>query len=380
MTFVPLALEEWHTRYESTVVHNAADSGVPAVPLRELVPDPEDLHALADLTLDYPPANGTPKLRELVADWAGVDPSWVLVTVGAAEAVGAIVATLVDQNDEIVVIEPGYRQVAGLATNRGARVRTVRLTPDRAWRLDINELDSAMSPGAHLIAVTNPSNPLGTVFTPAEMTALARAAARHGAWLLADEVYRGSERVGDALTPSFAGCYDRTVCVGSLSKSFGLPGLRIGWLIAPPDILDQACRRHEYATIAASTLSMYLAERALEPAIRAALLRRGRACIRAGYDRLADWIARSDGLLSAVPPAATATTFLRYHANIPSVEVAHAVRIGSNALVCPGALFGGEGHLRIGHAVAPSTLDTVLPAIVDAIRRLAITARTARRG
>jgi len=372
MTFIPLALEEWHARYESTVSHNAADSGVPAVSLGELVAGPDDLRALAGLTLGYPPANGTPRLRELVADWAGVDPALVLVTVGAAEAVGAIVATLVDPNDEIVVIEPGYRQVPGLAANRGARVRTVRLNPDRAWRLDLDALEAAVRPGVRLIAVTNPSNPLGTVFTPAEMAALVRVAAHHGAWLLADEVYRGSERVGDALTPSFAGRYDRTVCVGSLSKSFGLPGLRIGWLIAPPDILDQACRRHEYATIAASTLSMYLAERALEPAIRAALLRRGRAHVRAGYDRLADWVARSEGLLSIVPPAATATGFVRYHADISSVDVAQAVRVGRRALICPGALFGGEGHVRIGHTVAPSTLDIVLAAVIRTVQDLAV--------
>jgi len=367
--FTPLALEEWHSRHEHTVAANLADSSVPAIRLAELLPDAEALGRLGRLALDYPLSIGTARLRELIADWVGVDPSWVLVTVGAAEAVGNVVTSLVSAGDDVVVIEPGYRQVRGIATNLGARVNTVVVRPEDRWQLDLGQLDAAVDAGTRLIALNNPNNPLGTVFMPDEMDGIVRTAARHGAWLLADEVYRGSERTSDEVTPSFAGRYDKVVSVGSLSKSFGLPGLRIGWLAAPPDIVEAACRRHEYATIAASVVSMHLAEIAMEPHRRDALLARGRAHIRRGYERLRHWIELSAGLLSIVPPDATATAFVRYHVDVPSIDVAHAIRTEAGVLVGVGAHFGGEGHLRIGHTVGADRLDAAMPAIIAVLRR-----------
>ena len=369
MAFTPLALEEWYSRYEHSAVYNVADSGVPAIRLDELLSDTGAIGLLGQLRLEYPPSVGTPRLRELIGDWIGVDPSWVLVTAGAAEAVATAMTSLVGPGDQVVVIEPGYRQVRGMATNLGARINTVRVRRQDRWRLDLEQLDSAMVPDTGLIAVNNPSNPLGTVLTSTEMDGLVRAAERRGAWLLADEVYRGSERTTDDVTPSFAGSYHKVISVGSLSKSFGLQGLRLGWLAAPPDIVEAACRRHEYLTIAASTPSMYLAEIALARHRRDALLARGRAHIRRGYDRLQHWIDRSDDLLSIVPPDATAMAFVKYHVDVPSVHLAHTIRTEVGALVGVGEHFGGEGHLRIGHTADAVHLDRVLPAIINVLRR-----------
>ena len=158
------------------------------------------------------------------------------------------------------------------------------------------------------------------------------------------------------------------MCVGSLSKAFGLPGLRVGWLVAPPALLQAAWRRHEYATIATSKLSMHLAELALAPPARDRLLSRNRALVRAGYDRLAAWIDGTDGLLSIVPPAATALGFVRYALDAPSLEVAHALRTEADVLVAPGAHFGVERHLRITHGLEPAYLDAALERIAAVLR------------
>lgn len=87
--------------------------------------------------------------------------------------------------------------------------------------------------------MTNPNNPVGTILTEPEMNAIVAAARKVGAWILADEVYRGTELHTDDITPSFWGRYDRVVCVGSMSKAFGLPGLRLGWLVGPPEFVEQ---------------------------------------------------------------------------------------------------------------------------------------------
>jgi len=367
MSFTPFALEEWQSRYEHSVAYNLADSGCHPVALGELLgDDPDAVRRLLAIDLHYPPVGGTDPLRALIAEWHGADPANVLVTVGAAEANAITVASLVSAGDHVVVMEPGYRQVRGLALNAGAEVDAFPLDPDNGWRPDLAALESVVRPDTKLIAITNPNNPVGTILTPAELEAVVAVAKRVGAWILADEVYRGTERLTDEITPSLWGGYEKLVCVGSLSKAFGLPGLRLGWLVAPPAMVDATWRHHEYATIATSMLSMHLAEVALRDRDR--LLTRNRALIRDGYDRLSKWVADSNGLLSVVPPQSTALAFVRYDLPMTSAEVADALRTEGSVLVGAGEHFGIESHLRITHGLEPDYLDAALSSITKVLR------------
>jgi aspartate/methionine/tyrosine aminotransferase len=377
MRFTPFELEEWQSRWETTVEFNLADSGVQAVRLGELLGDAAAVQSLLEVDLHYPPVAGTPLLRERIAAWLGAAPENVLVTVGASEANAVLTATLVGPGDRVVVMEPGYRQIRGIAINAGAEVAAFPLDHEQGWRPDLEALDRAVTDRTKLIAVTNPNNPVGTILTEAEMNAVVEAARRSGAWLLADEVYRGTERLTDDLTPTFWGRYDRVVSVGSLSKAFGLPGLRLGWLVAPPEVVEAAWRRHEYATIATGVLSMRLGEIALEPATRDRLLARTRGYIRDGYRRLEAWIGSNADLLSIVPPDATALGFVRYHLDTPSVEVAHALRREADVLVGAGIHFGVEHHLRITHGLEPAFLGAALGRAETVLRRLAAEAGSA---
>lgn len=389
MPFAPFELEEWQSRWETSVAFNLADSGVQAVRLGDLLaggdpgpagpgdgeveahPGEAELARFLELDLHYPPVAGTTLLRERIAAWIGAAPENVLVTVGASEANAILVSALVEAGDEVVVMEPGYRQVRGIAVNAGAEVRPFSLDLGRAWRPDLEALEAAVTERTRLIAVTNPNNPVGTVLSDREMDAVVAAASRSGAWLLADEVYRGTERLTDDLTPTFWGRYERTISVGSLSKAFGLPGLRLGWLVAPPEIVESTWRRHEYATIATGMLSMRLGELALEPATRDRLIARTRRYIREGYGRLEAWIEANADLLSIVPPAATALGFVRCHLDLPSVEVAHALRREGDVLVAPGSTFGVEHHLRITHGLEPAMLDEAFERAGRVLRGLA---------
>ena len=371
MPFTPFELEVWQSRWETNVEFNLADSGVQPVRLGELAGGDAGLARLAEVDLHYPPVGGTPVLRELIAGWMGAAAENTLVTVGASEANAILVSTLVGPGDHVVVMEPGYRQIRGIALNAGAEVAAFPLDGERGWRPDLEALERAVSPRTKLIAVTNPNNPVGTILTEGEMDAVVAAARRSGAWLLADEVYRGTERRTDVLTPTFWGRYERTISVGSLSKAFGLPGLRLGWIVAPVDLVEAAWRRHEYATIATGMLSMCLAEIAMEPATRDRLLARTRGFIREGYGRLEAWIGANADLLSIVPPDATALGFVRYDLDLPSVEVSDALRREADVLVAPGATFGVEGHLRITHGLEPEFLDEALARAGRVLRELA---------
>ena len=117
-------------------------------------------------------------------------------------------------------------------------VKGFRLLEDRNWAPDLDELASVASPSTRMIVVCNPNNPTGAILTPAEMSSIIHLASRSGAWILADEIYQGSERDGKA-TPSFWGKYDRVIVTSGLSKAYGLPGLRIGWVVAPEAIISK---------------------------------------------------------------------------------------------------------------------------------------------
>jgi len=368
--FTPFALEEWQSRYEDHVRFNLADSGVHPATLAELVPDDGAVAALLARDLHYPPVSGTDRLRELIAGLhPGAGAEQVLVTVGAAEANSIVAQTLVHPGDHVVVLEPGYRQLWGSCHNLGAEVEVFHLREEHAWRPDLDELRGRLRPDTRLVTLANPNNPAGTILSPAEMAAVVDACREVGAWLLVDEVYRGSERLTDVETPTVWGSYERLVVTGSLSKSYGLSGLRLGWLVAPADVRDAAFRRHEYVTIATSNLSMYLAELALAEPMRSRLLARTRAYIREGWALMDDWLRSTDGRCGAHAPDATALAFVRYDAPVDAVTVAHRIR-EAGVLVAPGTAFGVDRHLRITHGLRRDVLGEALDIIGSTIRDL----------
>src|SRR5437764_7638158 len=212
--------------------------------------------------------------------------------------------TLLEPGDEVIVVSPGYRQIWGLAKNLGCRVKELQLHPEDNWRPDLGKLAALASDRTKLISIVNPNNPTGTVLSGDEMKQIIAVCERTGAWLHADEVYRGTEFNG-AETPSFWGKYDKLICTNSLSKAYGLAGLRIGWAVASPEMIEELWRRHEYAVIAAAGPSMKLAEIALQPAKRKMLLDRQKKLSREGHAVLEQWVRAQEGRFSVSEAVAT---------------------------------------------------------------------------
>ncbi|MFI2235667.1 aminotransferase class I/II-fold pyridoxal phosphate-dependent enzyme [Streptomyces chrestomyceticus] len=373
MTFIPFELLEWLHKRGATATYSLADSGCRPIRMRELVDSDEALGRLLDSELSYPPTCGTDRLRAQIAHWhAGSTDhaSEVIVTAGAAEANAVAVETLIRPGDHVVTMSPGYRQIWGAAQNRGADVDDVPLDPERGWRPDTDALARAVRPDTRAIVLTTPNNPAGTVLTEEEIRAIVSVAERVGAWILSDEVHRGTELHTEELSPSFWGRYDRVVCVGSLSKAFGMQGLRLGWLIAPPALVPELRQRHEYATLSAAGTAMALAELALEPATCARLLNRYRGFLSESWTQMQQWIASHDPLLSVVPPQATSLAFVRYHLDLPSTDVAEALYTRGKVLVGAGAHFGTEHHLRFTHGQEPAQLAAALEKTSHVLKEL----------
>lgn len=368
MNFQNFELEHFQSLYERTVDINLADSSVQCAGVRDLLGD--DATPLTDLPLYYPEVNGTTLLRERIAAlYPGCKPSNVLVTVGAAQANWMACSTLLEPGDEVIVVSPGYRQVWGLAGNLGCVVKEARLRPENNWKLDLDELESLAGSKTKLIAVVNPNNPTGSILSKDEMQRIVKICARHGAWLHADEVYRATELQGPE-TPSFWGMYDKLICVNSLSKAYGLAGLRIGWAVASSQMIEDLWRRHEYAVIAAAGPSMTLAEIAMEPEKRRMLLDRQKKLSREGHALLADWVREQEGRFSVHEAVATSIAFVGYNFGMPSVELANHIREKASVLVAPGAYLGTEHHLRITVGYEPEKIRTALRRIRAAVAEL----------
>jgi aspartate/methionine/tyrosine aminotransferase len=369
--FHPFLMEHWQSLWEHEVDFNLADSAVRCAPLGMLFGD-GDAEALAGLELFYPEVNGSERLRLRIAETYETRPApdEVLVTVGASEANAIVCTTLLEPGDRVTVTEPGYRQVRGIAENLGCEVDVVSLRADDGWRLDLDELRAKVGPRTKLLAVVNPNNPTGTILDAEARRAILDCVESSGCWLVADEVYRGSERDGVA-TESFWGTHPRAICVNSLSKAYGLCGLRIGWVVAPQPLANDLWRRHEYAVISASLPSVFLAERALEPAKRSELLTRQRELVRDGDALFTDWLASHGELLSATPAPATALAFPRYSSTHPSEHVADALRMRGSVLVVPGGMMGSEGHFRMSVGFEPEFLGAALDRIGTVLAELA---------
>ncbi|KPJ59239.1 MAG: hypothetical protein AMJ46_12125 [Latescibacteria bacterium DG_63] len=370
--FQPFVMERMMSKFEQKVEYNLSESGVHPVLLSELLADdPDYVKQLLATGLNYPHVNGIPELRERIAAlYDGARPDNVLVTVGAAEANYLAIRTLLSEGDEIVIMLPNYMQIWGIAKNHGLQVRTLHLQEGKAWALDLDELKESVTPGTKLIAVCNPNNPTGHILTPAEMDAVVTAAEGVGAWILADEVYSGAERVTDEQSPSFYGLYDKVVAVGSLSKAYGLPGLRIGWAACPLPVVDDLWARHEYVAISASMLSNKLATIALSTSVRPRLIQRTRDYIRKGYPILEQWMQNHENPLSLTPPEAGAIAFVRYDLDINSTVLTERLREEKSVLIVPGDHFGMDQLVRISFGLPRDYLVAGLNRIHELIMAL----------
>jgi aspartate/methionine/tyrosine aminotransferase len=344
-------MERWQSQWENIVEYNLAESGVDPLTVEELLGGADAVSELGRQKMLYNHGNGTPELRDLIAQlYPGADRDNVVVTHGTCEANYLAIWSLVEPGDEVVMMLPNYMQIWGLARGFGQRVMPFRLREESGWEPDLDELRRAVTGRTKLIAVCNPNNPTGSVLSAAAMDEITAAARRVGAWLLADEVYQGAEISGQT-TPSFWGRYEKTIVNNGLSKAYGLPGLRIGWSVGPRDLIYRLWSYKDYTTIASSVLSDLLTRRALEPATRRDILERTRSILRRNYPVIEDWIANHGHDFAVVPPAAGAIAYLRYRHAINSSQLMERCIKEQSLLIVPGDHFGMDGFIRLNYGV-----------------------------
>ena len=360
MKIQPFELERFQSVYEHQVAVNLSESGVGPLRLQELL-EARDLEGVLGIELAYSQTNGTPELRAAIADlYPGATPNHIEVTNGGSEANFLTCWSLVEPGDEVVVMHPNYLQTHLLAEAFGATVRAWRLRQEQSrWAADLDALRALVGDRTKLVVICNPNNPTGARLSASEVADICEIAGRHGAWLLADEIYRGAELDG-VPTASAWGRYERAIVTGGLSKAYGLPGVRIGWLIGPPDRIETLWAHHDYTTIAPSAIGDHLARLALAPVRRRQLLDRARRILTANYEVVRTWVATHGDAVTHVPPEAGAIAFVQYRHDINSTELVTRLRTAESVLVVPGDQFGMDGFLRIGFGGPAGALHTGL--------------------
>lgn len=357
MKLEQFAMERMQSTYENLVEFNLSESGVRPLTPRELITeaDTAGLDGLLDQPLVYSQSNGTIELRQAIASMypgAGIDH--VEVTNGGSEANFITTFNLIEPGDEVVMLVPNYMQTWGLSRAFGGTIREWKLVEDQAagkWRVDVSELDRLVNAKTKMIVICNPNNPTGARLTASDLDAIARIADKHGAWILSDEVYRGAE-IDGVETASMWGRSPKAIITSGLSKAYGLPGLRIGWIVGPPSLIASLWSYHDYVTIAPGALSDRLARIALRPERRAQLFERTRNILRRNLPLIEAWLTEAGGF-TWIKPEAGAIIYVRYAHPINSTTLVNKLREEKSVLIVPGDHFGMDGFLRLGFGEPP---------------------------
>jgi aspartate aminotransferase len=290
----------------------------------------------------YSPNAGALSLRKRLGEAFGVDKTDVCVTAGTEEGLYAIFQAYVGEGDEVLVPDPGFLSYATLAKLCGATVKTYALEPP-SWKFDALKITKKTK----LIVVNSPSNPLGSVVDEAALNAIAQT----GVLVVADEVYR--EIWYESPPPSMLGRGPNVLVVGGMSKSHGMTGLRLGWILGAAELLAPVVTAHQYIATCASVFSQALAEAVFaEKAWNEQWLERVRDQFRTQRDAALYAIARELDV-ELEPPAGAFYAF----APVPfcgTPDFARALATDAAVLVIPGIAFGkrGDGFVRISYATS----------------------------
>ena len=360
MKIETFALERWMTTYETRVDYDIAESGILPLTTNDLLalepPGERDqiLAGLLDLRLGYSEAPGSFELRSLLsATYEDTGPEHVLITTGAIEANFLLFNVLLDLGDHVVAVHPAYQQIHSVPKAIGCDLDLWRVRADGAFRFDLDDLERLITPRTKLIAVNTPHNPTGAMLSADDLLRVYDLADSVGARVLGDEAYRWLEHPGgEALAPPVRDLGERAISVGTLSKPFGLPGLRIGWLAADADLVARCWAMRDYVSLSPGKLNDALAVLALKHRDR--LIARNQSIIAQNLETAHRWFADHADLVSWTPPRAGLLALMRYHLDVPSLELANRLAEQHSVMLAPGSAFGFEGHLRVGIGQDPA--------------------------
>lgn len=345
-------VEIWMNEWEVRCRYNLAETCVESLTVQQLLAiagqTDSILAEMLPMKLTYGEIEGSQRLRRNVAAlYAQQDWHNVVITHGAIGANALVHATLVEPGDRVISVLPTYQQHYSIPASVGADVQLLRLREDNGFLPDFDELRRLANGQTRLIAINNPNNPTGALMDRPTLEAIVAIARECDAWLLCDEVYRGTDQAGSGTTASVADLYEKGISTGSMSKAFSLAGLRLGWIVGPESLLKAVSIHRDYTTISVGMLDDLFAAIALEHAD--AILARSRTITRENLAVLDAWIA-GESRLSYRKPSSGTTALVKIDVPMTSREFCVRLIEEKGVMFTPGSVMEMEGYVRIGYA------------------------------
>lgn len=349
MNLPPFKLERYFARYEFNVQYSLCSSDCESVTTGTLLDlEPEAREQFEHLTLAYTESPGAPTLRQAITRiYTTVQPEHILVHTGAEEAIYLFMHAALTANDHIIVHSPCYQSLLDVAASIGCEVTRWSAREDKNWALDLDELQAMIRPNTRVIVVNTPHNPTGYLMPRSDYAELNAIAQQHDIILFSDEVYRESEYDPAVRLPAACDINDTAVSLGVMSKTYGLPGLRIGWVATHnTQIYERMAALKDYTTICNSAPSEFLAEIALRH--REQLAQRNVGIITRNAALLDTWFQKRADQFAWVRPQAGPIAFPKLkHGDVDAF--CHEVVTQAGVLLLPGTLFDDTGnHFRLG--------------------------------
>lgn len=365
-------VEIWMNDYENTCRYNLAETCVESLTVDQLLQmsgkHEAILNELLPMKLTYGAIEGSDRLRNnITALYQNQKRDNILVTHGAIGANALVYATLVSPGDRVISVLPTYQQHYSIPESYGADVQILPLKEENQFLPDLEQLKQLITDNTKIIAINNPNNPTGALMDESFLQQLVEIARSCGAYILSDEVYRGTDAYGDGFTVSIADIYEKGIATSSMSKAFSLAGLRLGWIAGPIDIIQAVCIHRDYNTISVGMLDDHFASIALE--CKGAILERNRAICETNRAILDEWVS-NEPLISYVKPNSGTTALLKYDLDMPSRELCIKLLEETGVMFTPGSALDIEGYVRIGYANNKDVLTTGLKKVSQFLAKL----------
>jgi aspartate/methionine/tyrosine aminotransferase len=370
MDIAHFGVEEWLNKWEKKATYDISQSSIDALTLEELIgldgtTVADFFENLSQEPLDYGWIEGSSEFKSLVASlYTHVDPNNILQTNGATGANFLALYALIEPGDHVVSMLPTYQQLYDIPLSLGATVAFVKLKEEDLWQLDLVELKSKLTPNTKMICLNNANNPTGTLFDTPTLQAIVNMAREVDAYILIDEVYAPLTEDGDS--SSIADLYEKGIATNSLSKTYSVPGVRIGWTASSKEIADIFRKYRDYTMICGGTLSDELAVHALKNKDK--IIERNRKIIKENLAILLQWI-ENEPRVSLISPSYVSTSFIKL--DIPQEDEAFCVDLlkETGVLLVPGTAFDFPGYARLGYCCKQETLTKALVLLSGFLRK-----------
>ncbi|HKW44084.1 MAG TPA: aminotransferase class I/II-fold pyridoxal phosphate-dependent enzyme [Candidatus Eremiobacteraceae bacterium] len=350
MKLAPFKLERYFARYEFTAPHLLCSSDCESLALDELLDlEPGAREELTALRLGYVEGDGMPAVRASVAGlFDGITSDEVLLHAGSSEAIFAFMTSALEASDHVIVHAPCYQSHYEVARSIGCEITSWTGDERRAWELDVEFLKRALRKNTKAVMITAPHNPTGYLMTRSALDEVVDVLRRHDVMLFSDEVFRFIEQDPADRLPSAADVYERAVAVGGLSKTFGLPGVRVGWAAThDARMLSSMARTKDYLSLCNRAVDEFLAGIALRN--RRKLHRRTLDLLLANLRVLDGFLARRHDMFEWQRPRAGSIGLVRYHGAEGAARFCDDVVRACGVLLLPSVeLEFGDAHFRVG--------------------------------